>query len=80
MLAMFRSVFPNTISFLMDDETYNSFTEYAVKGKEATTLYDVFLTEDERQFLSKLRKSENKNRLEQERIPLCYIKERLQLL
>ena len=77
MLALSRSIFPRLESFLMDEETYNKFSNYAVEGKEASSIYDNYLTKDELELLRKLRQNKAKSRLEQERIPLSYIKQKL---
>lgn len=77
MLALSRSIFPGIESFLMDEETYNKFSNYAVEGKEASSIYDNYLTKDELELLRKLRQNKAKSRLEQERIPLSYIKQKL---
>ncbi len=76
-LALFRSFFPQTRSFLMDRETYLDHLEYAVKGKKSTTQYDNFLTPEELSVLSSLRSNPDKSRIEQERISNEYIKKRL---
>ncbi len=76
-LALFRSFFPQTRSFLMDKETYRDHLEYAVKGKKSTTQYDNFLTLEELSVLSMLRLEPDKSRIEQERISNEYIKKRL---
>ena len=77
MLALSRSIFPGIESFLMDEETYNKFSNYAVDGKEASSIYDNYLTQEELELLRKLRQNKAKSRLEQERIPLSYIKQKL---
>lgn len=78
-LALFRSIFPQTRSFLMDKETYRDHLEYAVKGKKSTPQYDNFLTSEELSVLSELRLNPDKSRIEQERISNEYIKKRLSL-
>ena len=77
MLALSRSIFPGIESFLMDEKTYNKFSSYAVDGKEASSIYDNYLTQEELELLRKLRQNKAKSRLEQERIPLSYIKQKL---
>lgn len=77
MLALARSIFPNLKSFLMNEETYNTFSNYAVVGKEASSIYDSYLSCDELKLLTRLRANKAKSRLEQERIPLSYIKKKL---
>lgn len=77
MLALSRSIFPGIESFLMDEETYKKFSNYAVDGKEASSIYDNYLTKEELKLLRKLRQNKAKSRLEQERIPLSYIKQKL---
>ncbi len=76
-LAIFRSFFPHTKSFLMDEKTYLDHKEYIVKGKSATQSYDSYLTEEEMKVLSALRSNPEKGRLEQERISISYIKNHL---
>ena len=76
-LALFRSLFPHTKSFLMDRNTYLDHSQYAVRGKSASTVYDSYLTEEEKEVLALLRSNPEKSRLEQERISVRYIKEHL---
>ena len=65
----------------MDDDTYNIFSEYAVKGKtEHMNDIEDNLTEDEINLLRKLKSNKDKNRLEQERISQEYIKSHLYLM
>ena len=61
----------------MNEETYNKFSNYAVDGKEASSIYDNYLTQEELELLRNLRQNKAKSRLEQERIPLSYIKQKL---
>lgn len=76
-LALFRSYFPSVKSFLMDSETYLDHIRYAVRGRKAASLYDSLLTPAELETLKMLRGNPGKNRLEQERISIAYIKSRL---
>lgn len=76
-LALFRSYFPSVKSFLMDRETYLDHVRYAVRGRNAASLYDSLLTEEELKTLTMLRDNSEKSRLEQERISIAYIKSRL---
>ncbi len=77
-LALFRSFFPHVKSFLMDMTTYLDHERYAVKGKSSSTVYDSFLTPGEKKVLDFLRRNPEKSRLEQERISVPYIRERLE--
>ncbi len=76
-LALVRSFFPHTRSFLMDMTTYLDHREYAVRGKSASSVYDSFLTPEEMEVLSFLRNNPSSGRLEQERISIGYITKRL---
>ncbi|MDR0603501.1 MAG: DUF2220 family protein [Bacteroidales bacterium] len=73
-LSQFRSYFPQTKSLLMDKETFNIFFEND-KGKPSKVTGKLNLTNDEKQ-LYELLKMKNW-RLEQEKIPLTYLKNRL---
>lgn len=73
MLGMFRSLFPQTKSFLMDKQTYLDHLQYAVSGKIAPITYESYLTTEEKELLEILRSNPQKNRLEQERIGVRYI-------
>ena len=58
----------------MDEKTYSTFSNYAVKGEKVDENASFsFLYEEEKTLLSLLR-SKNENRLEQERIDQEYIK------
>lgn len=73
-LSLFRSMHRGTKSFLMDEKTYSTFSNYAVKGEKVDENASFsFLYEEEKTLLSLLR-SKNENRLEQERIDQEYIK------
>jgi len=62
----------------MDDETLNLYGEFRVKGKElAGNSVPEQLTEAEHAVFMKLRSDPERNRLEQERIPVAYIKQAL---
>lgn len=77
MLGMFRSLFPQTKSFLMDKQTYLDHLEYVVSGKVAPITYEAYLTTEEKEILTLLRSNPQKNRLEQERIGVRYIEKAL---
>jgi len=73
-LSLFRKEHPNTESFLMDIETYNKFSKYAVKGqKENMKAVEANLNDTELELLRYLKAHSEKNRLEQERITQAYI-------
>jgi hypothetical protein len=74
-LSSFRSYFPEAGSFCMDSETLAAFDEYRVKGVIlAGNAIPQHLTEKEQAVFMQLRSSPERNRLEQERIPVEYIR------
>ncbi len=73
-LSQIRGYFDNVQSLLMDEETLNNFFEYD-NGAISNTQIKLKLTDDEYLLYKKLR--ENNWRLEQEKIPLYYLRKRL---
>ncbi len=73
-LSQIRGYFDNVQSILMDEETFNNFFEED-KGAISNTQIDLKLNSDEYLLYNKLK--ENNWRLEQEKIPLFYLKKRL---
>ncbi len=71
-LSLLRSHFPQTISLMMDMETFDKFETYAVKGTDCTAKKLNYLTSEENQVFLKLLNLKDRNRLEQERIPHDY--------
>lgn len=77
-LSNFRSHFPQTISFCMDIETLEKYSEFRVKGKTLSgNAVPEHLTKEELSVFNMLRNSDGKDRLEQERIPVEYIKTKM---
>lgn len=77
-LSLYRSLFPKTKSFCMDEATLAYFGGYRVPGKVLMQgKIPEFLTLQERAVFMELRSLPEKGRLEQERIPNQYIKEKL---
>ena len=73
-LSLFRSTFPDTKSFLMNKETYFSFSTFAVKGERVDSDSSFKnLDKEEFELLGILKDNREKNRLEQERIDQAYI-------
>lgn len=80
-LSLFRKEHPNTESFLMDIETYNVFSQYAVKGqRENVKDIEKNLNDKELELFRYLKAHSDKNRLEQERITQAYIIENIEKL
>jgi hypothetical protein len=77
MLSLLRSYFPQTQSFLMDAATFRRFKQYAVKGTDFYRSSLPHLTTEETQLFYHLLGLEDKNRLEQERIPHTYVLEKM---
>lgn len=76
-LSQLRGYFPHTQAFLMDRATLDAFPQYVltdVPVSTATTL--PHLTEEEQALFDYL--NANRLRLEQERIPVAYVQERLE--
>ncbi len=70
-LSQVRNYFPQTKSFLMDEKTFNEFSENE-KGTYSKSSIQLNLTTTELTIYEKLK--ENNWRLEQEKIPLDYVK------
>lgn len=80
-LSDFRALFPDVISFCMDSATYQAFSQFAVPGKSGKReITGLHLTAEELQLFRFLQEHPECNRLEQERIPQSFIKERLERL
>ena len=74
-LSSYRRFYPNIQSFCMDDKTWNKYQEFAVEGKKLDgNKIPENLTIDEKAVFTILHNS-LKNRIEQERISVEYIKE-----
>ncbi len=71
-LAAFRSSFPATLSVMMDDATFERFTEYRSDAPHDGAAEPTGLTPDEQKLFRRLSAFTDRNRLEQERIPLTY--------
>ena len=77
-LSDFRKYFPDTKSFCMDKETLDTFDSFRAEGKSlAGESIPENLTGEEKALFAELRADQERNRLEQERIALGYLKERL---
>ncbi|MBR7064184.1 MAG: hypothetical protein IKI31_03450, partial [Treponema sp.] len=77
-LSDFRKYFPNTKSFCMDMKTLIAFDEFRCKGEQLKKIDEIKnLTHEEMLVFNELKSTPNKNRLEQERISLGYIREQL---
>ena len=77
-LSEFRTIFPDVISFCMDSATYQTFSQFAVPGKSSKRdIAGLNLTVEELAIFRYLREHPKCNRLEQERLPQDFIKERL---
>ena len=78
-LSQLRAYFPQTKSFLMDKATFETFEEFAVKGKASKVKNLANLTETEQAMFEFLQEAEV-DRLEQERVTHSYLLERLRIL
>ena len=79
-LSDFRKYFPETKSFCMDKKTLDTFDSFRAEGKSLTGgALPENLTEEEKAVFAELRADKGRNRLEQERITLGYLKERLKV-
>lgn len=79
-LSSYRRFYPNIQSFCMDDKTWNKYQEFAVEGKKLDgNKIPENLTIDEKAVFTILHNS-LKNRIEQERISVEYIREALEQL
>ncbi len=77
-LSDFRKYFPDTKSFCMDKNTLDSFDSFRTEGKILSgEAIPENLTWEEKALFAELRADKGRNRLEQERITLGYLKERL---
>lgn len=77
-LSDFRKYFPETKSFCMDKKTLNSFDSFRAEGKSLPgESIPENLTGEEKAVFAELRADKGRNRLEQERISMEYLKERL---
>lgn len=79
MLNMIREYYPNAESFLMDKQTYNNFDRFAVNTKYRKRELP-HLHKDERELYESLSLTEDKQRLEQERISQQYVQAQLSTL
>ncbi len=75
-LSQIRGYFNNIQSLLMDEITFNNFFQDD-KGATSTTQVTLNLTEEEYQLYNKIK--DNNWRLEQEKIPLQYLKDKLKI-
>ena len=79
-LSSYRRFYPNIQSFCMDGKTWNKYQEYAVDGKKLDgNKIPENLTDAEKSFFCTLRNSK-KDRIEQERISVEYIKSTIEQL
>ena len=76
-LSFLRSFHPHTESVMMDVETYNLFCQFAVKASAYSSRSELHLSKAEDKLFRTLH-AESKL-LEQERIPLSYAREKLQI-
>lgn len=79
-LSDFRKYFPDTKSFCMDKKTLETFDSFRAEGKSlAGESIPENLTWEEKAVFKELRADKGRNRLEQERITLGYLQERLEI-
>ncbi len=71
-LSQIRGYFPKTHSCMMDFETFNDFKDLAITGIDTTMPELAHLTPDEHQLFTHLLELNERNRLEQEKIPHAY--------
>jgi hypothetical protein len=71
-LSQIRGYFPQTLSCMMDFETFHEFQNLAVAGVDTTVTDLANLTQDEHQLFTYLLEINERNRLEQEKIPHSY--------
>ncbi len=76
-LAAFRLNFPRAQSVLMDDATLERFSEYRSDAPPDPAPEPSRLTHDELKLFRRLAAFTDRNRLEQERIPLSYVRKEL---
>ncbi|WP_113662373.1 Wadjet anti-phage system protein JetD domain-containing protein [Pedobacter nanyangensis] len=70
-LAQLRSYYPQTISVMMDKETFNRFAVYQAQGTKSNIILRQWLTDAEQELYNLVR--EKSLRLEQEKIPQRYV-------
>jgi hypothetical protein len=75
-LARFRMLFPQVISLMMDEETFDAFRDFVVTGTPSAIMELPQLTHDEQALFVKLARASL--RLEQERISQAYAARRIQ--
>lgn len=71
-LSQIRGYFPQTLSCMMDFETFHEFQDLAVPGIDTIVTDLANLTHDEHQLFTHLLDIRERNRLEQEKIPQSY--------
>lgn len=76
-LHQLRSYYPSSRSIMMDIQTYTAFQQFAVSTSPATFVNLPLLTDQETEMLNLIRKTPDKNRLEQERISQEYVVEKI---
>jgi len=76
-LASVRGRFPHCLSVLMDEQTFDRFPEYRTGTPAETADAPAALSVDERALYRRLAAAKAGNRLEQERVPLWWARERL---
>lgn len=79
-LSQLRSYFPQTISFLMDRDTFQEFYQFACMETFSSTKNLRHLGQKEQEMYKFLRSSRDKNRLEQEKIDQQYVNNALKNL
>ncbi|MEO5995982.1 MAG: Wadjet anti-phage system protein JetD domain-containing protein [Chitinophagaceae bacterium] len=72
-LHQIRSYYPQTQSLLMDRQTFDTFHEYTVIGERNKAERLCLLNEEETNLYNFLKSIEDRNRLEQEKIPQSYV-------
>jgi hypothetical protein len=76
-LQQLRGYYPHVKSIMMDLQTFHLFNGHAVNGQRIKTENLNLLTEDEAILFRHLKSLDQKNRLEQEKIPQKYVNETL---
>lgn len=74
-LHQLRSYYPQVQSVMMDRETFDAFSVYAVNGSRNKTEQLSLLTDIENKLFQYLKTLETNNRLEQEKIPQAYVED-----
>lgn len=72
-LHQMRSYFRHVQSVMMDIKTFETFKEYLVEGEPSKAVNFYLLNEEESKLYLSLKETENKNRLEQEKISQSYV-------